>query len=409
MRRGLRLSFGRAAAGRSRGAAGAGPTRSAATAGARSGPRRAEPARRRQRRAPHPTHAAPDLHPDLAMPTAGGPAQAEAASASLPGFAFARTETHDADDAAQRLRAWDQEYRQLAPGRFEGLTTDLWFDSIQIFRERSNRRVYQAGRPRTGAVTFGILLAMEGAARFCGQTLDLDSMLVLGSCGDLDLLTSPTLDIVGISIPHAMLAALGASPVALDADDRRAPNRLVRMKPPVGERVRAFALRCDRGGPRPAGHHRRARADPRRRDRRPGGGDAGRGRAAHARRAPRQPARDRAARDRLRHHAHRRADLRRAAVRRDRRVAAQPAVRVRTHPGNVAGRIPAGRAAAWRAPRAEVHPAQRRVDPGHRGALGLLASRPFLHPLPATVRRSPVGNASARLTGLARSRFLDPG
>lgn len=175
------------------------------------------------------------------MPTAGGPAQAEAASASLPGFAFARTETHDADDAAQRLRAWDQEYRQLAPGRFEGLTTDLWFDSIQIFRERSNRRVYQAGRPRTGAVTFGILLAMEGAARFCGQTLDLDSMLVLGSCGDLDLLTSPTLDIVGISIPHAMLAALGASPVALDADDRRAPNRLVRMKPPVGERVRAFA------------------------------------------------------------------------------------------------------------------------------------------------------------------------
>lgn len=175
------------------------------------------------------------------MPTAHGPAQAEAASASPPGFAFARTETHDADDAAQRLRAWDQVYRQLAPGRFEGVTTDLWFESIQMFRERSNRRVHQAGRAWAGAVTFGVLLAMEGCARFCGQAMDLDSILVLGPRGELDLLTSPTLDIVGISIPQAMLASLGASPVAFDGDDGRAPNRLVRMKPSVAARVRAFA------------------------------------------------------------------------------------------------------------------------------------------------------------------------
>lgn len=163
------------------------------------------------------------------------------ASGRSSGFAFAHTVNRDADEAAQRLQAWDQVYRQLAPGRFEGVTTDLWFESMQLFRERSNRRVYQAGRPWAGAVTFGIILAMEGAARFCGHTLDLDSMLVLGSCGELDLLTSPTMDIVGISVPQGMLASLGAARAAFDGEDARASNRLVRMKPPVAARLRALA------------------------------------------------------------------------------------------------------------------------------------------------------------------------
>ncbi len=166
---------------------------------------------------------------------------AAAACRPPPEFAFTRSESHDADEAAQRLHAWDQVYRQLAPGRFEGLTTDLWFESMQVFRERSNRRIYQAGRAWPGSVTFGIPLAMEGTARFCGQPMDLDSMLVLGSCGELDFLTSPTLDIVGISMPQAKLASLGAARAAFESEYGRAPNRLVRMNPPVAARVRALA------------------------------------------------------------------------------------------------------------------------------------------------------------------------
>ncbi len=163
-----------------------------------------------------------------------------AAGPPPPEFAFACNESHDADEAAQRLHAWDQVYQQLTPGRFQGLTTDLWFDSMQVFRERSNRRIYQAGRAWPGSVTFGIPLAMDGLARFCGQPMDLDTMLVLGPCGELDFLTSPTLDIVGISIPQSKVASFGGSRFVQEPGAARTPNRLIRMNPDAAARLRTL-------------------------------------------------------------------------------------------------------------------------------------------------------------------------
>jgi AraC family ethanolamine operon transcriptional activator len=157
-------------------------------------------------------------------------------------FACGCTENHDADEAAQRLQAWNQEYRRLTPGRFEGLTTELWFESMQDFRERSNRRIYQTGRAWPRSVTFCIPLAMEGPARFCGQSIDLESMLVPGLCGELDFLTSPTLDIIGISIPQDKLASFGASQPAFDSGSDRTRNRLIRMNPGAASRLRVLTL-----------------------------------------------------------------------------------------------------------------------------------------------------------------------
>lgn len=149
------------------------------------------------------------------------------------GFAYTSLANHDADEAAQRLHAWDQTYRQLTPGRFEGLTTDLWFEPVQLFRERSNRRVHQAGRSWPGSVTFGILLSMQGQARFCGQDMDLDSMMVLGSADELDLVTSPTLDIVGIAIPQDRLTWLDDA-----GGSGHTSSRLMRLKPAAATRLR---------------------------------------------------------------------------------------------------------------------------------------------------------------------------
>ncbi len=152
---------------------------------------------------------------------------------ACPGFAFNRSGCDDADEAAERLHAWDQVYRQLSPGRFEGLTTEIWLDSIQLFRERSNRRVHQAGRAWAGAVTFGIPLAIGCCAHFCGQAIGLDSLMVLEPGSEMDFLTSTTLDLVGISIPHHRLPAF-------DAEARRGHNRLIAMKPPMAARMRAL-------------------------------------------------------------------------------------------------------------------------------------------------------------------------
>lgn len=164
--------------------------------------------------------------------------QASAATVGAPpaGFACACTHSADADEAAQRLHAWDQIYCQLTPGRFEGTTTDLWFESMQMFRERSNRRVHQAGRAWPGSATFGVQLATQGEARFCGQPMDMDSMMVLGSADELDLVTSPTLDIIGIAIPEDRLTWM--EPPRGGRGVGAALNRLVHMKAPAAQRIR---------------------------------------------------------------------------------------------------------------------------------------------------------------------------
>jgi AraC family ethanolamine operon transcriptional activator len=165
-----------------------------------------------------------------------------AASRAAPDFAFARSESHDADEAAQRLRAWDQTYQQLTHGRFKGLTTDLWLGSMQVFRERSNRRVHQAGRAWPGSVTFGILLAMDGIARFCGQPMDLDSAIVLGPCGELDFVTSPALDIVGVSMPQEELRTIDLGVPAFELAAALASSRLIQLDSKSASRLRILAL-----------------------------------------------------------------------------------------------------------------------------------------------------------------------
>ena len=177
---------------------------------------------------------------------------------SRPDYAFARNRCLDADEAAQRLRAWDQMYQQLAPGAFEGETTDIWLGSMQVFRERSNRRVHQAGSAWPGSITFGVPLAMQGAARFCGQAMDLDSVLVLGPGSELDFLTSPTLDIVGISMRYEQLATLEQRKSARALASAWTSARLIRLDPACAARLRALArslFEVIEADPARLGHH----------------------------------------------------------------------------------------------------------------------------------------------------------
>jgi AraC family ethanolamine operon transcriptional activator len=157
-------------------------------------------------------------------------------------FAFTRGTSEDADEAAQRLREWDQIYQQLTPGRFKGLTTDLWLGTLQIFRERSNQRIYQAGRAWPGSVTFGLPLAMEGSARFCGQALDLDSVLVLGPRGELDFQTSLELDILGITMPQSLLGTIDERVADSALGAPTLGSGLIRLDRNCAARLRAMGL-----------------------------------------------------------------------------------------------------------------------------------------------------------------------
>ena len=62
-----------------------------------------------------------------------------------PFSAFATTRTEDAHEHACSLQQWIQTYEQLSPGRFNGEIEEAWFGNVQVFRERTNQMVHEAG------------------------------------------------------------------------------------------------------------------------------------------------------------------------------------------------------------------------------------------------------------------------
>ena len=114
-------------------------------------------------------------------------------------------ETRDADEQAACLRDWDQVYEQLAPGRFEGRFTEVRLGGLQLFREVTNRALYQAGRVREGEQVLGVPVAMQGTGSCLGRPLGRDSIVSMCGGDALDLRTPQDFDIVAAAIPVAVL------------------------------------------------------------------------------------------------------------------------------------------------------------------------------------------------------------
>jgi len=80
---------------------------------------------------------------------------------------------------------------------------------------------------------------MKGSARFCGQPLDLDSVLVLGPRGVLDFQTSLELDIVGISMPQTLQHTLDERVRDASAGSPIVGSGLIRLDRNSAARLRA--------------------------------------------------------------------------------------------------------------------------------------------------------------------------
>jgi AraC family ethanolamine operon transcriptional activator len=114
-------------------------------------------------------------------------------------------ETRDVDEQAACLREWDQVYEQLAPGRFVGRFLEVRLGDVQLFREVTNRPLYQAGRVREGGHVLGVPAAMRGAAGCIGRPLGPDSIVSMRGGDTLDLRTPQDFDIVAAAMPVAAL------------------------------------------------------------------------------------------------------------------------------------------------------------------------------------------------------------
>jgi len=146
----------------------------------------------------------------------------------------------DADEHAQNLAAWHQTYEQLGRGRFLGRLDELWFDGLQLFRERTSHEVLETGTPWPGSRTFGIPLAMQGIAVYQGKPMPPDMILTLGPHDGLEFRTPASLDIVGLSWSAAAMSEFTRAIEGIDIEDELRGRRLLPVAPDTLASLRGF-------------------------------------------------------------------------------------------------------------------------------------------------------------------------
>jgi AraC family ethanolamine operon transcriptional activator len=114
-------------------------------------------------------------------------------------------QTLDADEHAACLREWGQCYDQLSAGRFSGCFEEFVFNRVQLFRERANQAIHESGAPWVGSRTLAVPVEVEGSGRFCGQALDIDSIITLKGGESLDFRTPRVHEILAITTDAAAL------------------------------------------------------------------------------------------------------------------------------------------------------------------------------------------------------------
>ncbi len=157
-------------------------------------------------------------------------------------FSYARAQSDDAHDLACSLQHWKQRYVQLSPGRFTGDIEEVWFGNVQIFRERTNQIVHEAGMAWEGSRTFGIPVETEGEGWYCGEVFDRNSMLTLKDGDALDFRTPRKLDVLAVTTDMQVFSDYAARVEGRDIEAEIGRRRVICQAPEKAEELRSFLL-----------------------------------------------------------------------------------------------------------------------------------------------------------------------
>lgn len=144
---------------------------------------------------------------------------------------------HDADEHAHNLSAWDQQYSQFSPGRFEGRLTELRLPGLQIFHESANQALRQSCTAWPDAVWMGVPCEHAGELRLDARAVPQHAVLLRPGGQAFELQTPRDFGILGIVVGRELLQAApnvagGALSKALDA------RAALPLPPPTHRRLR---------------------------------------------------------------------------------------------------------------------------------------------------------------------------
>lgn len=156
--------------------------------------------------------------------------------------AFSATwhDTSDADDHASCLQHWKQRYDQLTAGIFSGSFEEYWFDNVQVFRERTNQSIHEAGQAWEGSRTFGVPIEVDGKGWYCGEILDINSIITLRGGDELDFRTPRLHDILAVTTDTQALNTYALQVEHRDIEAELADRRVVPSSAEQAETLRAF-------------------------------------------------------------------------------------------------------------------------------------------------------------------------
>jgi AraC family ethanolamine operon transcriptional activator len=125
-------------------------------------------------------------------------------------FDHSHKRARDAAEQAASLPDWDQRYEQLSAGRFEGEVDELRVGPVQVFAERANQTVMQAGRVCADRVSVALVRAGRSPGWFGGHRLQGEQLIGVSSQGEFDLVASADMQILALSVDQAALRELVA-------------------------------------------------------------------------------------------------------------------------------------------------------------------------------------------------------
>jgi AraC family ethanolamine operon transcriptional activator len=151
-----------------------------------------------------------------------------------PPLLHARHRALDAHDQAALLPGFEQQYRQLSRGPFEGEVEFAVAGELLALKERNNRRLLETIRAPRGALTVAVCDGGGGEAGWMGACVGSGHLLVSPTREPLEYLAPEGAGIFGVSVPAALADAL----LGRSARDRLADG-LVAACPAGAARLRA--------------------------------------------------------------------------------------------------------------------------------------------------------------------------
>lgn len=125
-------------------------------------------------------------------------------------FDHSHKRVRDASEQAASLPEWEQRYEQLSPGRFEGEVDELRVGPVQVFAERANQVVMQAGHVSATRMSLAVVRATSGPGWYCGHRLPGEHLIGIPHQGDFDLVASAGMQILALSVDTQALRELFA-------------------------------------------------------------------------------------------------------------------------------------------------------------------------------------------------------